>query len=200
MEPAAAIDRCRALSGGGGGSRSTPWTIGGQCLGQAALGGVTLTIRNSPGRRHLHFMHLPARTILCRLLIGAITLGAAAAMAGIAAHPQSGKPLLVNGQPLPSALDLRFTPLRDVLPRRGVIGYATTQPVTSRDFELLSRHRYAQYVLAPLLLDRTDNHPLVLADFPDAASLAEYLAQNPGRLRVLHGAPDGLAVLERTQP
>jgi hypothetical protein len=147
-------------------------------------------------------MHLPRRTIFYRVLIGAIALGAVASLIVVAAQPPSGRALDIDGQDFSLTLDRRFTPLKDVLPRRGVIGYATTQPVTAQNFAVLSRHRYAQYVLAPLVIGRNDNPriTLLVADFPDVPSLAEYRQRHEGQFRVVYESHDGLAVLERSRP
>jgi hypothetical protein len=57
----------------------------------------------------------------------------------------------------------RFTALRTQLPTRGVVGY-----VGQSDNRGTEDYYLAQYALAPLLLEHSPNHPLVIASFPDA--------------------------------
>jgi hypothetical protein len=58
--------------------------------------------------------------------------------------------------------DQRFAVVKASLPPRGVIGYIGQSGALSRgDYYL------AEYALAPLVVDDSVNHPLVLANFPD---------------------------------
>jgi hypothetical protein len=58
--------------------------------------------------------------------------------------------------------DLRFAALRPVLPKRGVVGYVGESDDSTADYYL------AQYALAPLVVDRSANHPLVIGNFPSS--------------------------------
>jgi hypothetical protein len=58
--------------------------------------------------------------------------------------------------------DQRFAQLKAALPPRGVIGYIGEPGVSgTADYYL------AQYALAPLVVENSENHPLVIGDFPD---------------------------------
>ena len=57
--------------------------------------------------------------------------------------------------------DQRFAALKAALPSRGVIGYIG-EPGNSG----IADYYLAQYALAPLVLDRSTNHPLVVGNFP----------------------------------
>jgi len=57
--------------------------------------------------------------------------------------------------------DLRFASLKAVLPQRGVIGYVGDAGESG-----VAPYYLAQYALAPLVLDRSPNHPLVVGNFP----------------------------------
>lgn len=58
--------------------------------------------------------------------------------------------------------DQRFASLKAALPKSGVIGYAGEPGVAgTADYYL------AQYALAPLVIDNSGNHPLVIGNFPD---------------------------------
>ena len=54
----------------------------------------------------------------------------------------------------------RFVALREALPRRGVIGYIG-QPGDS-----VGHYYLTQYALAPLVVDFSPNHPMVVGNFP----------------------------------
>lgn len=65
--------------------------------------------------------------------------------------------------------DLRFAALRAALPQHGVIGYVgdTGEPG-------VAPYYLAQYALAPLVLDRSLNHPLVVGNFSSSAPTASF--------------------------
>ena len=63
--------------------------------------------------------------------------------------------------------DLRFASLKAVLPQRGVIGYVGDAGESG-----VAPYYLAQYALAPLVLDRSPNHPLVVGNFPLSPSAA----------------------------
>jgi hypothetical protein len=63
--------------------------------------------------------------------------------------------------------DRRFAAVKTSLPQRGVIGYIGEPGALARgDYYL------AGYALAPLVVDDSPNHPLVLANFPNEPLLA----------------------------
>ena len=79
---------------------------------------------------------------------------------------------LVIDAPTPSSLksstseiarrsDQRFSSLKAALPARGVVGYVG-EPGTSA----LADYYLAQYALAPLVVDHSSNHSLVIGNFP----------------------------------
>ncbi len=57
--------------------------------------------------------------------------------------------------------DQRFAALHSALPKRGVVGYVG-EPGTPG----LADYYLAQYALAPLVVDHSPNHPLVVGNFP----------------------------------
>ena len=61
--------------------------------------------------------------------------------------------------------DQRFATLKAALPERGVVGYVG-EPGTQG----LPDYYLAQYALAPLVLDHSPNHALVIGNFPMAPS------------------------------
>lgn len=62
--------------------------------------------------------------------------------------------------------DQRFAALRTDLPSRGVIGY-----IGANNESAISDYYLAQYALAPLVVDRSINHPLVVGNFTESTPL-----------------------------
>jgi len=81
--------------------------------------------------------------------------------------------------------DQRFANLKSRLPRSGVIGYvgANSKSATP-DYYL------AQYALAPLVLDRSPNHAIVIGNFPDSAP-----EEIPSNLRLIEDLGNGVLLL-----
>jgi hypothetical protein len=80
--------------------------------------------------------------------------------------------------------DRRFAAVRASLPQRGVIGYVGESGALARgDYYL------AEYALAPLVVDDSPNHPLVLANFPNAPFLA------PQNLQLVKDFGNGVLLL-----
>jgi hypothetical protein len=61
----------------------------------------------------------------------------------------------------------RFTELRRILPSRGVVGYATELPSDKilSDAGASAEYYITQYSLAPIILDNTKDHSLVVGNF-----------------------------------
>ncbi len=66
--------------------------------------------------------------------------------------------------------DQRFSALRSSLPPQGIVGYIG-DPGNLADYYL------AQYALAPLVVDRSPNHPLVVGNFPSSLHPAPHNLQ-----------------------
>jgi len=77
-------------------------------------------------------------------------------------------------------------------PPGATIGYATV--VTPADAEFSRRYGIARYVVAPQILDSTDRHSVVLADFDSDSQLMAYVHQHNLVLRQHPGA--GVGVVE----
>ena len=63
--------------------------------------------------------------------------------------------------------DLRFARLKASLPQRGVIGYVGVTGESG-----VAAYYLAEYALAPLVLDRSPNHPFVVGNFPSTPPAA----------------------------
>ena len=78
----------------------------------------------------------------------------------------------------------RFAALREALPQRGVIGYI------GQSQDSVGYYYLAQYALAPLIVDFSQNHPLVVGNFPTAPP------QNlPVNLKLLRDFGNGVLLL-----
>lgn len=58
----------------------------------------------------------------------------------------------------------RFAALREALPKRGVIGYIGQ----TDSAEGIGDYYVTQYTLAPLVVDRSTAHPIVIGNFPSS--------------------------------
>jgi hypothetical protein len=88
-----------------------------------------------------------------------------------------------------SGYEERFGRLKTVLPRHGIVGFVTD----ARDYlETYKRRFLAGYVLAPVIVARDADWPLVIGDFKDPASMKP---MTDGALRVLEDFGGGLVLL-----
>jgi len=83
--------------------------------------------------------------------------------------------------------DERFVELKKSLPQRGVVGYVGESGGTSSS---VGAYYLAQYALAPLIVDHSPNHPLVVGNFPHAVP-----AQLPGNLQLMRDFGNGVLLL-----
>jgi hypothetical protein len=79
--------------------------------------------------------------------------------------------------------DLRFASLKAALPPQGVVGYFGSSA------DSIGYYYLAQYALAPLVLDHSVNHPLIVGNFPASAP------QLPANLEVLRDFGNGVLLL-----
>ena len=82
----------------------------------------------------------------------------------------------------------RFDRLRDSLPERGVVGY-----IGLPDDTTLWGLRRSRYFLAPLLVDHSTNHDLIVGNFDTRPVSAEWLASRG--LRLARDFGDGVMLL-----
>lgn len=78
--------------------------------------------------------------------------------------------------------DLRFARLRAALPQRGVVGYVGETGESG-----IATYYLAQYALAPLVLDRSPNHPFVVGNFRSSAVPSAF-----DKLRLVKDFGDGV--------
>jgi hypothetical protein len=72
-------------------------------------------------------------------------------------------PIRVQPDDIAKRSDQRFAALRAALPPRGVVGY-----VGASGNAAVPDYYLTQYALVPLVVDHSPNHPLVIANFPNA--------------------------------
>jgi hypothetical protein len=81
--------------------------------------------------------------------------------------------------------DQRFAAIKPYLPSRGVIGY-----IGETGNSAIPDYYLAQYALAPLVIDRSLNHPVVVGNFP---SLPPDIAS--GHVKVVQDFGNGVLLL-----
>jgi hypothetical protein len=82
--------------------------------------------------------------------------------------------------------DQRFAALKASLPERGVIGYLGEPGAAA-----LGDYYLTQYALAPLVVDYSPNHPLVVANFPSSPARGPTLPQSES-LQLVKDFGDGV--------
>jgi hypothetical protein len=100
----------------------------------------------------------PVTTALALLLLACLLSTAREAIQAPNLNSQKAAPDEVSARS-----DRRFSELRQSLPGTGVVGYmGEPGPSAIPDYYL------AQYALAPLVVDQSTNHPLVIGNFPSS--------------------------------
>ena len=83
----------------------------------------------------------------------------------------------------------RFAALKALLPKRGVIGYVGEPGAAA-----LGDYYLTQYALAPLVVDHSLNHALVVGNFPSSPGGAP-AASPSGNLQLVQDFGDGVLLL-----
>jgi hypothetical protein len=96
--------------------------------------------------------------------------------------------LLSPGLDLVSRHEQRLAPLKAALPERGVVGFVTDAPARA---EQARRRFIAGYALAPVVVARGADWPLVVGDFKDPAAARLMTGE---RLRVREDFGNGLVL------
>jgi hypothetical protein len=76
----------------------------------------------------------------------------------------------------------RFSELRDVLPKAGVVGY-----IGESDAVAVGHYYLTQYALAPLVVDHSSEHAIVIGNFPRSQPTAF-----PEKLRLVRDFGNGV--------
>lgn len=97
-------------------------------------------------------------------------------------HRDAPNPLHIKPDHISQRSDRRFAALKAQLPANGVVGYVgETGDSATPDYYL------TQYALAPLVVDRSINHPMIVGNFPSSQ-----LADIPQNLRILQDFGNGV--------
>jgi len=112
--------------------------------------------------------------VLCCLL-------SSARLAVDAPRPQSVQNLAWQ---IPNRSDRRFAALKAALPQHGTVGYVGE---TGAPVNVLSDYYLTQYALAPLIVDDSTNHPLVVGNFPHSPR-----SQPPDNLNLIKDFGNGV--------
>ena len=64
---------------------------------------------------------------------------------------------------IPNRSDRRFVALKTALPRHGTVGYVGE---SGAPVDVLGNYYLTQYALAPMIVENSSNHPLVVGNFP----------------------------------
>jgi hypothetical protein len=100
------------------------------------------------------------RFVLCALIFVLCSLVSSVRIFWDARTPEAAKGSSID---VAQRSDQRFATLKPFLPARGVIGYIGESGAPAR-----GDYYRAEYALAPLVVDDSLNHPMVLANFPDS--------------------------------
>ncbi len=85
---------------------------------------------------------------------------------------------------IPNRSDRRFVLLKAALPAHGTIGYIGE---TGAPIDVLGNYYLTQYALAPLIVENSANHSLVIGNFPKSPP-----SQPPGGLKLVHDFGGGV--------
>jgi hypothetical protein len=85
--------------------------------------------------------------------------------------------------------DQRFAEIKKVLPTHGVVGYIGESGTS----EALGAYYLTQYALAPVVVEHSANHALVIGNFPAAS--ANPIPPLPENLRLVKNFGDGVFLL-----
>ncbi len=99
---------------------------------------------------------------------------------------QAPRPRDINAsaEKIPRGSDLRFAELKKNLPTRGIVGYWGDSSLTP---PAVGAYYLTQYALAPLVVARSLDHPLVVGNFPDTSP-----PPFPANLRLIKDFGDGV--------
>jgi len=87
-----------------------------------------------------------------------------------------------NANDVTGRSDQRFAALRNLLPKRGIVGYIGQSGNSTIGYYYLT-----QYALAPVIVDHSLNHPFVVGNFPSSRP-----AGLPDNLQLVRDFGDGV--------
>lgn len=94
--------------------------------------------------------------------------------------------------------ETRFAKLRPLLPRYGTVGYVTDKE-GPRDIASHEKYLYVRYVLAPVLVENSPRHALVVGNITQPATdLQQFLRDK--NLALMKNLGDGVLLLQGREP
>ena len=107
-------------------------------------------------------MHQLSKPLAPRLTIATLIFVLCCLVSTVRVLRDAPRPGSLTNNEVALRSDQRFATLKAALPPQGVVGYVGDSSDPVADYYL------AQYALAPLVIDRSPNHPLVIGHFPDS--------------------------------
>jgi len=124
---------------------------------------------------------LSTRITIASLTFAACCLLSSARLIIDAPNPKNAPGNIARGS------DQRFPALRSALPERGVVGY-----IGDPGTPALADYYLAQYALAPLVVDHSTTHSLVVGNFPASAPTSARMTASSGDLHPIKDFGDGV--------
>lgn len=121
------------------------------------------------------------RVTICSILFASCCLLSSARLVLQAPRPRDVE---ASAEKIPRQSDLRFAELKKNLPARGMVGYWGDPSLTP---PAVGAYYLTQYALAPLVVERSLKHSLVVGNFPDSAP-----PPFPTNLRLIRDFGDGV--------
>lgn len=109
---------------------------------------------------HLPPMQQVSRPPLARLTIATLLFVLGCLLSILRVVRDAPRPGYPSTDDVSKRSDQRFAALKAALPSRGIVGYVGDSSDPVADYYL------AQYALAPLVIDRSSDHALVIGNFP----------------------------------
>jgi hypothetical protein len=109
---------------------------------------------------HLPPMQQVSKPPLARLTIATLLFVLGCLLSTVRVVRDAPRPGYPSTDDVAKRSDQRFAALKAALPPRGVVGYVGDSSDPVADYYL------AQYALAPLVIDHSPNHALVIGNFP----------------------------------
>jgi hypothetical protein len=101
-----------------------------------------------------------------RIIVAALLFISCCLLSSVRILEKARAPNPLHADDIEKRSDQRFALLKAALPQNGVVGYVG-------DSDNLEDYYLAQYALAPVVVDRSPNHPLVVGNFPTAPAPAD---------------------------
>jgi len=130
--------------------------------------------------------HPSSETLPAKTTVGVVVFVVCCLLSSFRLVLDTPSPAHVGPDNIAQRSDQRFVALKTELPSRGVIGY-----VGESDDSALPDYYLTQYAVAPLVVDRSPNHKLVIGNFPNSHS------ESPSGLRLVKDFGNGVMLFTK---